>query len=66
MFKKYFEAYDQTIFNFISLKNENRNSEDDSDNFRNLQEPHDSDDDVTVDGFFFKNNKKICMHQLFR
>ena len=48
--KKCFEAYYQTIINFISLKNENENSEDDSNDAYNLQEPHDSDDDVTIDG----------------
>ena len=51
--KKFLEAYDQTIINFISLTNENKNSEDDSDDSGYLQEPHDSDDDVTVDGDFF-------------
>ena len=42
--------------NFISLTNEHKNSEDYSDDSNNLQEPHDSDDDVTVDGDFFYNN----------
>ena len=59
MFNKCFEAYDQTIINFISLTNE-KNSEDDSDDFDDLQEPRDSDDDVTVDGdFFLRITKKI-------
>ena len=53
LYKKCFEAYDQTIIKFTSLTNENKNSEDDSDDSDNLQEPHDSDDDVTVDGYFF-------------
>ena len=52
-FKKCFEACDQTVINFISLTNENKNSEDDSEDDEDLQEPHDSDDDVTVDGYFF-------------
>ena len=51
--KKLFEAYDQTIINFISLTNVNKNSEDDSGDDGNLQELHDSDDYVTVDGVFF-------------
>ena len=51
--KKYFESHDQTIISFISIKNETKNSEDDSDDSDNLQEPHDSDDDVTVDGDCF-------------
>ena len=60
---KYFEAYDQTIINFISLTNEHENSKDDSDDSKDLQEPHDSDDDVTVDrDFFSKNNQNnhVC------
>ena len=52
-FKKCFEACDQTVINFISLTNENKSSEDDSEDDEDLQEPHDSDDDVTVDGDFF-------------
>ena len=64
--QKIFEAYNQTIINFISLKNENKNSEDDSDDSNNLQEPHSSDDDVTVDGVFLRITKKTCMQQLFR
>ena len=39
--------------NFISVKNENQNSKDDSDDSNDLQEPHDLDDDVTVDGDYF-------------
>ena len=54
--KKFFEAYDQTLISFISITNENKNSEDDSDD---IQEPHDSDDDVTVDGdYYFSKNKQ--------
>ena len=64
MCKKWFEEYDQNIINFISLTNENKNNEDDSDDSDNIQEPHDSDDDVTVDGgsFFSKNNQNnhVC------
>ena len=57
--KKWFEAYVQKIINSVSLKNENKNSEDDSGDSDNLQEHHDSDDDGTVDGDFFpsKNNQ---------
>ena len=51
--KKFFQAYDQTIINFISLTNENKNSEDYYDDSGDLQEPHDSDDDVIVDGDLF-------------
>ena len=51
--KKLFEAYDQKIINFISLTNKNKNSKDDSDNSDDIKEPHDSDDDVTVDGYYF-------------
>ena len=59
MCKKFFEAYDQTILNFISLKNENENYEDNDDD---LQEPHDSYDDVAVDGDFFpRNNQNNCV-----
>ena len=50
MCRKFFEAYDQTIINFISLTNENKSCEDNSDDSENLQEPHNSDDDVTFDG----------------
>ena len=53
-----FEACDKTIIIFISLTNENKNSEENSDNSNDLQEPHDSDDDVTVDGDFFLRIKK--------
>ena len=42
----------KTIINFISLTDE-KNSEDDSDDSENLQEPHYSDDDETVDGYYF-------------
>ena len=49
LWKKCFEAYDQTIINFIYLKNENKNSEDYYDNSEYLQKSHYSDDDVTVD-----------------
>ena len=63
MCKQFFVANDQTIIYFISLTNENKNSEDDSDDSENLQEPHNSDDDVTVDGYYFskKNqNNNVC------
>ena len=62
LWKKCFEAYDQTIINLISHTNENKNSEDNSDDSDYLQEPHYSDDDVTVDGDFSKNNQKnhVC------
>ena len=53
LLNKWFEAYYQTIINFTSLPNENKNSEDDSDDSDDLQELYDSDDDVTVDGYFF-------------
>ena len=53
MYNKCFEAYDKTIINFISLKNENKNSGDDSNDSEDLQEPPDSDDDVTVEGYYF-------------
>ena len=39
--KEFFEAYDKTIINFISLTNENKNGEDDFNDSKNLQEPHD-------------------------
>ena len=69
MCKKCFEAYDQTIINFISLTNENKNSEDDSDDSEDLQESHDSDDDVTVDGYYFgsKNsqNNHVCSNDSY-
>ena len=42
----------QSLILFI-LKIENKDSEDNSDDSGNLQEPHDSDDDVTVDGDFY-------------
>ena len=61
--KKYFEAYDQTVINFISLTNENKYSKDNSYDYENLQEPHDSDDDMTVDrDFVSKNNQNnhVC------
>ena len=35
-----------------------KNSEDDSDDSDNIQEPHNSDDDVTVDGDFFSKNNQ--------
>ena len=63
MCKKWFEAYDQTIIYSFYITNENKNSEDDSDDSGDLQEPHDSDDDVTVDGdFSSKNNQNnhVC------
>ena len=55
---KCFEAYDQKIINFISLTNENKNSEDNSNDSDDLQEPHDSDDDVTVEGYLFSMNNQ--------
>ena len=48
--KKCLEEYDQTIINFISLTNENEDSEDDYDNGNDLQETHYLYDDMTVDG----------------
>ena len=51
-----FEAYDQIIYSFISLTNENKNCKEDSHDSNNLQEPHDSDDNVTADGDFFSKN----------
>ena len=64
--KKKFQAYDQTIIDFISLKNENKDSKDNSVNSNNLQEPHDSDDDVTIYGDFSKNNQNnhVCRNHL--
>ena len=53
MCKKYFAAYDQTIINFISPTDENKNSEDNSNDSDDLQEPHDSDDNGTVDRYYF-------------
>ena len=50
--EKYFEEYDQIIITLIPVTNEKENSEDDSDDDGNIQEPHDLDDDVTVDGYF--------------
>ena len=50
--KKLFESYDQTLINFISIINENENSEDNSNDDNGLQEPHVSDDDVPVDEYF--------------
>ena len=60
---KCFEAYDQTILNFISLTNVNKNSENDSNDSDNLQEPHDSNDYVTVDvDYFFLITTKTIMY----
>ena len=39
-----------------------KNSEDDFDDSENLQEPHHSDDDVTVDGDFFLRITKTIMY----
>ena len=50
---KYFEAYYKTIIYFISLTNENENIKDYSNDDEDLQEPYYSDDDVTIDGYFF-------------
>ena len=35
-----------------------KNSEDDSDDSENLKEPHDTDDDVTVNGDYFSKNRQ--------
>ena len=56
LYKKCFEAYDQTIIYFISPINKNKSSEDDSDDSEDIQQPHDSDDDGTVDGDYFSKN----------
>ena len=50
--KKCLEEYYQKIINSISVTSE-INSKDNSDDSNNLQEPRDSDYDVTVDGVFF-------------
>ena len=60
--KQFFESYDQTITNFISLTNENKNIKDDSNYSNYLQEPHDSDYDVTVDRDFFLGINKAIMY----
>ena len=67
MCKEWFESYDQKIIYLISLTNENENCEDYSDNDDDTQEPHDSDDDVTVDGDFFRNkqNNHVCRNGLY-
>ena len=64
LWKKYFEAYDQTNINFISLTNENENIKDDPDDDDDVQETHDSDDDVTIVGDFSKNDKKIVHEEM--
>ena len=56
--KKCFEACYQTIFNLISIANENKNSKENSDDSDDLQKTHDSDDDVTVDGDYFSKNNQ--------
>ena len=45
-----------------------KNSEDDSDDSGDLQEPHDSDDDVTVDGdsFFLRTTKTIMYAEIIQ
>ena len=53
MCKKCFEAHDQKIINLIYLTNENENNEDNFGNDEYIQEPHDSDNDVTVDWYCF-------------
>ena len=65
--EKYFEEYDQIIITFIPVSNEKENSEDDSEDDGNIQEPYDLDDDVTVDGYFLNiNNQKnnVCRNDL--
>ena len=59
---KCFEAYNQTIINFISLTIENKTSKDDSDDYNGLQEPHYSDDDVTVYGYDSCSNNNQNNH----
>ena len=49
MCKKCFEVHDQIIIHFLSLTNEKK-SKNNSDDDDNLQEPHDSEDDMTPDG----------------
>ena len=62
--KKSFEAHYQTIIDFIYLT-KNKDSKEDYDDSDNLEEPHGSNDDVTVDGdyHFSKNNQN---NHLFR
>ena len=49
------------IINIISLTNE-KNSEDNFGNDDYLQEPHDSDNDMTIDGYFFLRITKKIMY----
>ena len=61
--KKFFEAYDKTIINFISITNENEDSKVNFVYDKHLQEPHDSDGDVIVEGYFnFLIITKAIMH----
>ena len=62
MCKKCFKAYDQNIINFISLTGENKNSDGNSYDDDYLQEPHDSDDDVTVNGDLISLNNRQNNH----
>ena len=53
--------------NFIYITNE-KNCKDDSDDSNDLQEPHNSDDDVTVDGhyyFYKKEEKNVNSNDLY-
>ena len=61
--KKFFEAYNKTIINYIFITNENEDSKVNSVYDEDLQEPHDSDGDVIVDGYFyFPIITKTIMH----
>ena len=47
------------IISLVSLTDDNENFDKNSDSDNNLQETHDSDDDVTVDGdFIYFNNRQ--------
>ena len=65
----FFEAYDKTIINFISITNENEDSKVNSIYDKDLQEPHDSDGDVIVDGYFYSlkvtKTNHACSNDLY-
>ena len=59
LWKKRLEAYYKTIFNFVSITDENKSHDNNFENDKNLQEPHDSDDDDTIDvDLLFSNNSQ--------
>ena len=62
LWKKWFKSYDQNINNFIYLEVENENLYNYSDNDNDLQEPHDSDDDTTIDVYFIFSNDGQSNH----